>query len=438
MSVSPRNNGQLALLGGEPVRAMPYPAYVTVGEEEKRAVGQVIESGVLSDFVGNAGPKFLGGERVRKLESKWAELFGYQHAVSFNSATSGLFAAMGAVGVGPGDEVICPPWTMTCSPVAALVNNAIPVFADLEPELFCLDPEAVEAAITPQTKAIMAVDITGQCPDMRALRTLADAHDLRIVQDSAQTVGATYFGEQVGNLADIAVFSLNCHKNIQCGEGGIAVTNDPDLALRLQLIRNHGEMAIANMESVEDLTNIVGFNYRMTELEAAVAYEQVLKLDRFLIPRQKNARYLSSRLAELPGIYPPIEREGATHTYYTYAIRVNEAESGVSRDLMVKALKAEGMEIGAGTCVPLYLLPMYQRRLAYGAKGCPFTCGFYQGQVSYERGICPTAERLHEVEVMTTNFTRAGLGEAEMDEFTTAVEKVIANAGELAREFASA
>ena len=283
---------KLAINGGAPVRSTPFPQYVTIGEEEKRAVMEVLDSTVLSKFLGTWSPDFYGGPRVQKLEREWAEYFGIRHAVSVNSATSGLYAAVGAAGIGPGDEVIVSPYTMTASATAALVYGGIPVFADIDPETFCLSPASIRERITPRTKAIIVVDIFGHPAEMNEIMQIAREHHLVVIEDAAQAPGAHYHGRNAGTLADMGVFSLNYHKTIHCGEGGVVVTNSDEFAERLQLIRNHGEVVVKK-KGVTNLVNMVGFNYRMTEIEAAIASEQLKKLESLVAPRIEAAEFLT-------------------------------------------------------------------------------------------------------------------------------------------------
>ena len=184
----------LAIHGGTPVRTRPFPAYVTIGEEEKRAVLEVLESKILSDFLGTWSPQFYGGPRVRQLEAEWSAYFGVKHAVTVNSATSGLIAAVGAAGVGPGDEVIVSPYTMSASASCVLAFNAVPVFADIDPETFCLTAESIRACLTPRTRAVVVVDLFGQPPDMDPIMALAREHNLVVIEDAAQSPGARYKG----------------------------------------------------------------------------------------------------------------------------------------------------------------------------------------------------------------------------------------------------
>jgi perosamine synthetase len=423
---------KLAINGGTPVRKEPFPVYRTIGAEEKKVVMEVLDSGVLSQFLGTWSPEFYGGPRVQKLEREWASFFKVKHAISVNSATSGLYAAVGAAGVGPGDEVIVSPYTMTASAAAVLVYGAIPVFADIDPDIFCLSPQSIRQLTTSRTKAIIVVDIFGHPADMDEVIAIAREHELIVIEDTAQAPGALYRGRYAGTLADMGVFSLNYHKTIQCGEGGVVVTDNDDLAERLQLIRNHGETVVKS-KGTQDIVNLIGFNYRMTEVEAAIASEQLKKLEGLLQPRIAAAGFLTERLAKHPGIIPPAVRPDVRHGYYVYAIRYDAAQTGVARDKFVAALNAEGIPMFKGYVEPLYLQPLYQRRIAHGRDGFPFTYSGYKGQVCYDRGICPVTERMHFEELMYTNICHANIGQKDLEDTVTAFEKVLDNLHELRR-----
>ena len=420
----------LAINGGVPVRTQPFPTYRTIGEEEKTAVMEVLDSGILSKFLGTWSPDFYGGTRVQTLEREWAEYFRVRHAVSMNSATSGLYAAVGAAGVGPGDEVIVSPYTMSASAAAAIVYGAIPVFADIDPDIFCLSAESIRSRITPRTKAIIAVDIFGHPADMDEIMAIAAEHGLTVIEDAAQAPGATYRGRYAGTLGHMGVFSLNYHKTIHSGEGGVVVTDDARLAERLQMIRNHAE-AVAKGKGETDLVNLVGFNYRMGEIEAAIASEQLKKLERLVVPRVEAADYLTSRLKGLPGITPPVVRPDVRHGYYIYCFRFDGRKAGLSRDRFIDALKAEGIPVGKGYVEPLYLQPMYQRRIALGRDGFPFTSSPYTGSVSYEKGLCPIAERMHFEELISGDVCHAAMTRADLDDFIDGIAKVLENADSL-------
>jgi dTDP-4-amino-4,6-dideoxygalactose transaminase len=421
---------KLAIHGGQPVRTAPFPTYRTIGEEEKRAVAEVLDSGVLSCFVGNWTEDFYGGPRVRKLERDWAEYFGVKHAITVNSATSGLNAAVGASGVGPGDEAIVSPYTMSASAACVLVYNAIPVFADIDPETFCISAETIRQRLTPRTKAIVIVDIFGHPFDRDGVMALAREHNLVVIEDAAQAPGALYRGKFAGTLAHMGVFSLNYHKTIHSGEGGVIVTDDDSFAERLQLIRNHAEVVVGE-KKINNLVNMLGFNYRMTEIEAAIGSEQLKKLDRLLRARIEAADYLTTHLRRLPGFTPPVVRPEVRHGYYVYAIRYDARKTGLARDKFIKALNAEGIPMTAGYVEPIYWQPLYQQRLVYGTGGCPFTCSPYRGTVNYERGICPVTERMYNEELMLTNICHADITPRDLEDAVTAIHKVLEHAREL-------
>jgi len=385
---------KLALLGGPKTISEPFSLYRSIGPEEAAAAQRVIETGVLSKFLGCWDPDFYGGEQVQAFEREWEAFFGVKHAVTVNSNTSGLMAAIGALGIEPGDEVIVSPWTMSASATAILVWNAIPVFADIEPETFNLDPASIEKNITPYTKAIVVTDIFGHAADLDGIMEIARRHGLKVIEDCAQAPGARYQGRYVGTVADIGVFSLNYHKHIHTGEGGVCVTNDPELAERMQLIRNHAESVVAD-KGVQDISNMIGFNFRMTEIEAAIGREQLKKLPELVRQRIEAADRLTRGIRNLPGLRPPVVKPDCSHVYYVYPLVYDEKAAGVPRERLVAALRAEGLEVGDSYC-NLHLLPMYQQKQAYGRHGFPWSAQFYQGSVSYDKGICPVAEQMND------------------------------------------
>ena len=413
-------HARLAILGGEPVRSRPFPLYRTIGEEEKRAVHEVLENGVLSQFLGTWSEDFYGGPRVRELERRWADHFGVRHAIAMNSATSGLYACLGAAGVGPGDEVIVSPYTMSASATGILLYGATPVFADIDPQTYCISPEAIRKAVSPRTKAIVAVDLFGHPADFDAITRIAREHHLLVIEDAAQAPGGTYQGRWTGTLGDMGVFSLNYHKTIQCGEGGIVVTDDDALANRLCLIRNHGE-AVVKAKGDHHLSNLIGFNYRMTELEAAIAAEQLKKLEALTVPRIEAADFLRQRWAKIPGLMPATVQPGCRHVYHVFAVRYDAQVMGIPRARFVEAVRAEGVPLMEGYVEPLYLQPIYQRRDG-GRPGLA------------ARGRCPVAERLYASELWSTSLIYAGLSKADLDDVATAVEKVAGEAVSLAKK----
>lgn len=420
----------LALLGGNPVREKPVPPHQTTGREEQEAVRRVLDSGYLSLFEGNLNPdppfSFRGGPEVQALEAEWSNAYGARNAVAVNSATSGLYAAVGAAGVGPGDEVIVSPFTMSAAAACALVYNAIPVFADVRRDIYSLDVESVRRCLTPRTKAIVVVHLFGHPADMDPIVALAREKKLTVIEDCAQAHGALYRGRPVGTLGDVGVFSLNVNKTIQCGEGGVVTTHNDDLAMKIRLIRNHAEAVVGQMTN-PPLINMLGFNYRMTELEAAVARAQLRKLGRLNEKRFELAAHLTEKLSVFPALTPPVALPDCRHTYYVYAAQFDRARAGFPRSLFCRAMKAEGVEFYEGYVKPLYLQPLYQTRTLYGEGGCPFSCAFYQGRVDYSRGVAPVAEDLHFNRIVINEMVRSPLEKEDMDDIVRAAEKIFNN-----------
>jgi dTDP-4-amino-4,6-dideoxygalactose transaminase len=427
---------KLAINGGKPVRTKPFPSYVTIGEEEKKAVLDVLDSGVLSRYLGAWHEDFYGGPEVRALENEWSQYFDIKHAIAVNSCTSGLYAATGATGIEPGDEVIVTSYSMSASATAPLIYNAIPVFADIEEDCFCLDPASIERRITDRTRAIIVVDIFGQPYDVEPINHLAKKHNLYVIEDAAQAPGARLRGRFAGTLGDIGVFSLNYHKHIHCGEGGIVVTNDDSLAEKVRLIRNHAE-AIVESKGTESLVNMIGFNFRMTEIEATIARCQLQKLRKLVTERQKNCKYLEEKLKDIPALIPPRVRDGAEHAYYVHPFKFDEKEAAVERDRFIEAVRAElpytenreqeGVKISCGYVKPLYMQPMFQKKIAYGAKGFPFTEPWHNGAADYSRGICPVAERMHEKELFIHELMHAHMVEEDLQDVVAAFWRVWEN-----------
>jgi perosamine synthetase len=413
----------LALFGGPKTIASAFKRYNSMGKEEADAAKRVVESGVLSQFIGGWEPDFYGGSKVQEFERQCEAYFGVKHAVTVNSWTSGLIAAVGAIGIEPGDEVIVSPWTMCASATAILHWNAIPVFADIEPETYCLDPVSVEANITRETRAIMAVDIFGHSANMDALMNIADRHGLKVITDTAQSPGAMYKGRYAGTQAHVGGYSLNYHKHIHTGEGGILVTNDDEIAKRLQLIRNHAEAVVGPM-GMTDLSNMVGHNFRLGEIECAIGIEQLKKLSGFVAGRQRAANRLTEGLAGLPGLQTPVVKLDCTHVYYVYPMMLDLQRLGVSRARIVEALEAEGVIGLAAGYANVHLLPMYQKKMAYGSKGFPWTSDICRREVSYEKGICPVAEKLHDSTFLGYEMCLHDLSDSEVDLLISAFHKV--------------
>ena len=413
---------KLAIFGGPKALDEEVVRYNTMGPEEVLAAKKVVESGVLSKYLGEWDPDFYGGPKVKEFEHRWSDYFRVKHSISINSCTSGLMVAVGAIGVEPGDEVIVSPWTMTATATAVLVWNAIPVFADIEEETFNLDPRSIEENITPYTKAIIVTNIFGHAAKLNEIMSIAEKYNLKVIEDNAQSPGAMYHGKYTGSVSDIGVFSLNYHKHIHTGEGGVCVTDDDELAERMQLIRNHGE-AVVEEKGVTNLVNMIGYNFRLGEIEAAIGIEQLKKLPAFIDEKVEWAGILNEGLNGFDGLRTPVVRKDCTHVYYAYPLIVDETEVGTTRDKISEALSAEGVPVG-NKYVNLHLYPMYQKQIAYGSKGFPWTAEFYKGNVSYKKGICPVSESMNDTRFMNIGISLFKFDEQKIRKIISSFHKV--------------
>lgn len=306
--------------------------------EEKEAVMKVLDSGMLAQ-----GPK------VAELEEAFAKACGTKYAMACNSGTAALHLALHAAGVGPGDEVITVPFSFIATINPILMQGAKPVLVDIEPDSFNINVSFVEAVITDKTKAIIPVDLYGQPYDYAPLKEIAARHDLKIIEDACQAVGASYGTKKAGALGDLGCFSLYATKNIVSGEGGVVTTGNQDYVERMKSFRQHGMSAMNGGYEYTEL----GFNYRMSDLQAAIAVEQLKKAGKFNQARQKNARLLDEGLSAVPGIITPVLKDGRTHVYHQYTIRVSD-RFGLSRDQLAEKLRAAGVGCGVYYPKPLH------------------------------------------------------------------------------------
>jgi len=302
-----------------------------IGEDERVAVDRVLASGMVAQ-----------GPEVKAFEAEFAQhLVQGRECVAVNSGTSGLHLGLLAAGIGPGDEVIVPSFTFAATGNSVALTGATPVFADIEPDFFCLDPASVRAAVTGRTRAIMPVHLYGHPANMPALQAIADEHDLMIFEDAAQAHGASLDGQMVGAFGTFGMFSLYPTKNMTSGEGGMVSCATSEVARRVRLLRNQGmERQYAN--------ELVGLNNRMTDIHAAIGRVQLGKVDAWTRQRQDNAAFLD---ANLQGVTTPPVAAGAVHVYHQYTIRIPGA-AGAERDRIVTALREEH-QVGSGVYYPI-------------------------------------------------------------------------------------
>jgi len=351
-----------------------------------------------------------------------SEHFGLPFAVSMNSATSGLYAAVGALGIGYGDEVIVSPYTMTASAVAPLMFGAIPVFCDVLRDTGCLDPESIRQRVTSRTRAIIVVHQFGIPAPMTAINAIARARGLAVIEDCAQAAGAQVDGGLVGTFSDISVFSFNTNKVVHCGEGGCCLTRDQEIATRLRLIRNHGE-AVVGAAGYENIVNIVGQNYRMTEVHAAIALLELKRLRHAVGRRQELAAQLAEALEGMHGITPLRPSAGCAPAWYVFPMRLTAQQP--SREVFVNKVQAFGVALTEGYVEPLYLQPLYQRRLAF-KHGYPWAAPENRDtNADYSRGSCPVAELLHFKEMVICRLVRAPHRTRHMNVIACAIERAL-------------
>ena len=368
----------------------------------------------------NTEVRFLGGPMVRRLEAMFAEMSGTTYAVAVNSATSGLIASFGALGLAPGDEVLVPCMSFHATATAILVFDAVPVFVEVDPETICIDVADAESKISDRTRAIVPVHLNGLCADMDAVMDLAQRRGLRVVEDCAQAPGARWRGRAVGSFGDAGVISLTETKTITCGEGGIVITNDPQVAMKLRLIRNHGEGLAAPDWTDAQLANVIGFNFRLTELQAAVAIAQLEHLDERNRARNANTAHLVTRLRKFPFLIPQLASPHVSEARYAATFRYLPRAGSPTRNEVVARLQKEGIPAVGGYERLLHEHPMFTRRIAYGTDGHPFAL---RPEVRYGKGMLPESEALNQELIWFTCINPPN-DASDMDDIVRAFERV--------------
>ncbi len=368
-------NTTLAIHGGRPVRdvLLPYGRQC-IDESDVQAVVEVLRSDWLT-----TGPK------VAEFEHAFADYVGAREAVAVSSGTAALHAAMYALGIGPGDEVIVPTMTFAATANCIVYQGGIPVFADVEADTLLMDPADVESKITPRSKAIIAVDYAGQPCDYDALKAIANHHNLALVADACHSLGAAFNGSSVGTLADLTAFSFHPVKHVTTGEGGMVTTFDKDLSRRMRNFRNHGittdfHQRISHGSWFYEMIDI-GHNYRLTDFQSALGLNQLSSLPAWIDSRREIARRYDQAFRVLPEISCPRLSRHATHAYHLYVMLIDTEGLGTDRGVIYQALRAEGIGVNVHY-IPVHLHPYYQRRFGTGPGMCPVAESAYERLIS--------------------------------------------------------
>jgi len=326
-----------------------------IGKEEIQMVSKVLKSRALTGRLGS-------GPMARKFEENFAKFVKAKHAVAVNSGTAALHLALWVAGIKTNDEVIVPSFTFISSAEAVALTGARPVFVDISPQTYNIDPEKIEAAVTENTGAIMPVDLYGLPAEMDTIREIAGKHNLMVIEDAAQAHGASYKGKPPGSFADIACWSFYASKNMTTGEGGMITTNNDEHADTLRVMRSHGE-------TQEYVSTMLGHNYRMPEIEAAIGIAQLKKLPTFIEKRRRNAELLTEKLSGTKQLVLPSEPKGYRHSWYLYTVKIRKGDAK-ARDKIVEDLRKQGVGASVYYHTPIHLMPYYQQ---FGKYGLPST-----------------------------------------------------------------
>lgn len=409
---------KLAIDGGTPVRTAPLPTVGNksgrdFGKEELANLTEVIESGTLFRY---------GGKFVDQFEREFSGMLGVKHGMASTSGTSALHVAVGAVNPCPGDEIITAPITDMGSLIGIMFQNAVPVFADLDPKTYTMLPESIESRITEKTKAIMPVHLFGQPCDMDPILGIAGRYGLKVIEDCAQAYFAEYKGRLVGTMGDLGCFSMQQSKHMSSGDGGITVTSDDDLASRGRLFADKGWPREPG--APRDYL-FLGLNYRMNELTGAVACAQIKKVKGIVERRRRIADGITRLISEVPGINPPFVREGVKHSWWLYPITIDASVLNTTPQDFSKALSAEGIPASVGYIgKPIYMSPVFQEAQTYGDGGCPFKCP-HANPRQYKMDDCPNTVRI--LENIITLPCNEFFTEQDIQDFGSAINKVAAH-----------
>ena len=405
---------RLAINGGEKVKQVPFGIGKRFGDSELMHLKEALEQNTLF---------YWAGKKVKEFNKKFSEMCNTEYCVATSSGTASIHVALGTVGVTAGDEVITSPITDMGSVIGILYQNAIPIFADLDPYTYNLDPKSVEEKITDKTKAILVVHLAGNPVDMDGIMAVARKHNIKVVEDCAQSYMSYYKGKLTGTIGDIGCFSLNDFKHISAGDGGMCIMKDEELYKKALRFSDKNYDRLSNDPAAMRKIEYLAPNYRMTELQGAVGIAQLDKLEWICSQRYEFGEGITQGIKHLKGIYPPKITEGGKSSYWFYMFRIDEKEAGVSRDEFSKALAAEGIPNQAGyipTCV--YEYDMFINKHAYQGTDCPFGCKLYGRDVKYYKGMCPTAEEILNtaIRISVSEFYT----EQDLKDVVRAIEKV--------------
>ena len=409
-----------ALLGGPPVRTEPFPNWPIADAREEEALLGVLRSGKWGRGV---------GEQVKQFERAFADLTGARHCLATANGTSALITSLYALDVGPGDEVIVPPYTFVATVNAVLMRHALPVFADTDVETFQVDPRRVEAAITERTRVILPVHLGGSAADLDAILAAAQARNIPVLEDACQAHLAEWKGRKVGTLGKAGCFSFQASKNLNSGEGGAIVTSDPAFIEACYTFHNNSRTRATTGDNFS--YRGTGANLRLTEFQAAILQAQMTRLDTQSRTREKNAAHLSGLLREIPGLTPARMYEGCTrNAYHLYMFRYDAAQfGGLPRARFLEALKAEGVPAAAGYA-PLNKESFLED--TFGSRGYKRIYGERALADWRERNHCPQNDRLCQEAVWLGQTMLLG-SRNDMDQIAEAARKVHAHAARLAK-----
>jgi len=421
---------KLAVKGGKPVApegiGTTWPIF---NDEERKALIEVLESGKWWRGAYRENPK---ESKVGMFETEFCKYLGVKHGVSVTNGTAAIQLALRAAGVEAGDEVIVPAVTFIATATAVLAVNAVPIFVDVVPETYQIDPESVEEAVTEKTKAIVPVHYGGYPADMDRIMEIAEDHDLVTVEDCAEAHGSEWRGKKVGGIGHLGTFSFQMGKPLTCGEGGFVSTNDEELAKKCFSYHNIGR--VQGRPFYEH--HVPAWNMRMTEFQGAILLCQLKRLPEQTEKRFVNGEYMARELEKIGGIKALQRDKRVTKRgYYFYLMRYNEKEfRGVSRDRFMEALSAEGVPTSTAHNQPLYKNPVFLD-MQFGRTGCPVRCPIYGKMIDYAKVSCPVAERAYEHEIVSLG--KDFLMEREkVDLVLAAIRKIRENIGELSETWA--